>query len=58
MNIERAGKIAQSFADDLSLQVSQLQNGLLVQYRMSRHYFTREASFWAYIYSLAGLRES
>jgi len=55
MNIDRARKIAASFAGSVSLNVYQLHQGLLVQYRQSTYYFTREPSFWAYIFKLANV---
>ena len=55
MNMTRARRISNSFADSVSLKVSRFKKGLLVQHRQCRCYFTHESSFWAYIYSLAGL---
>jgi len=55
MNIERARRIADSFANSVSFTVSQFQHGLLVQYRQRQCYFTRETCFWAYIFTLAGV---
>jgi len=55
MKIDRARRIANSFAGSVSLKVSRFRKGLLVQYGQRSYYFTREASFWAYIFSLAGL---
>jgi len=55
MNIERARRIAASFADSISLKVCQCKQGIRVQYGQSSCYFTRESSFWAYIFTLAGV---
>ncbi len=55
MKIERARRISDSFAGNVSLKVCQFQRGLLVQYRKRSSYFTCESSFWAYIFTLAGL---
>jgi len=55
MNIDRARKIAKSFAGSVSLRVCQFRYGLLVQYRQRSSYFSRESYFWAYIFTLAGL---
>ena len=55
MEITRARRISNSFADSVSLKVSRFKKGLLVQHRQCLCYFTHESSFWAYIYSLAGL---
>ncbi len=53
MNIERASRIAASFADTVALKVCQCKQGIRVQYGQSSCYFTRESSFWAYIFTLA-----
>jgi len=55
MKIDRARRISDSFAISVSLKVCQFRRGLLVQHRKRSCYFTRESSFWAYIFSLAGL---
>lgn len=55
MNIDRAKRIAGSFGGSVSLSVTQLRQGLLVQYRMRSYYFTHEPRFWAYIFTLAGI---
>jgi len=53
MDIERASRIAASFADSISLKVHQCKQGIRVQYRQNSCYFTRESSFWIYIFTLA-----
>jgi len=57
MKIDRARRISNSFsfAGSVSLKVCQFRRGLLVQYRKRSCYFTRESSFWAYIFMLAGM---
>ncbi len=55
MKIERARRIAASFADSVSLKVSQCKQGIRVQYGQSSCYFNRESSFWAYIFTLANV---
>jgi len=55
MNIDRAQRISNSFSGSACLNVWPVRQGLRVQYRQRSCYFTRESSFWAYIFSLAGL---
>jgi len=55
MKNDRALRISNSFAGSVSLKVCQCRRGLLVQYKQRSCYFTRESSFWAYIFTLAGL---
>ncbi len=55
MKIDRAQRISNSFTGNVALKVFRFRQGLLVQYRQRSCYFSCESSFWAYIFSLAGL---
>ncbi|OIQ03994.1 MAG: hypothetical protein COS82_03015 [Zetaproteobacteria bacterium CG06_land_8_20_14_3_00_59_53] len=58
MNIERARRIAHSFAHVAELHVEELSGGLLVQHDGNSSYFVRESCFWPFVFKSAGASQA